>query len=53
MGFSQTYFAYSSDTMVSVCGIRRNDLSKYTGKINIAFKYVGSGKSLGWCFSGR
>jgi hypothetical protein len=31
--------------LVSVCRFRRIDLSKYTGKINIAFKYTGSGKN--------
>jgi hypothetical protein len=34
--------------MVSVCGSGGVDLSSYTGKINIAFKYIGSGKNLRW-----
>jgi hypothetical protein len=29
------------------------DLSSYTGKINIAFRYTGSGKNLALDFSGR
>jgi hypothetical protein len=41
---AQSNFAKTGHALVSVVGSGGVDLSTYTGKINIAFKYTGSGK---------
>jgi hypothetical protein len=44
MGFSQTYFCSPRTPWYQFVGSGGIDLSKYTGKINTTFKYVGSKK---------